>query len=378
MSSLYLVIFMLILLLLFLRARKKDLADPLILHTVSWCLVFVIGSFNYDKFYPLNNFFWYHWILWFSGFLISYCIVQFIKKRKKNVVIYKSLPNYSKILYIITIAFFVLTVVQGLQGGYGNFLMNLRLSFIFKTNFLLQPFFFLFTFIWPLFLYEGLVFSNKKNIKALIFFLLVYTLASGGKFGILMTVSAVLLIFHQRKLIKKKHLVYVGVLSATAIIIMGIFREHNEDSAIGYIYAPSVAFQELQYESASIHFGHESLRFFYSAFKSLGLSEVAPPEDFYEYVNVPQMINVFTSMRPFYVDFGSYGVLIGGGLFGFFFTYCYRGYQNKELFGSVLYYGFAFAIVSAVFADLLFLNLSLVFRTILITSFLFIFNRKTF
>lgn len=371
------VLLLLCFLLIFLFFKGKDFADPLVLHTLSWFLVFLVGYFNYDKFYPLTDFFWDHWLLWFFGFLLGYLLVR-PKKDNFKVVKYKNLPQYSKLLNCITVVFFVFTIVEGMTGGYGNFLMNLRLSFIYKTSLLLSPFFFLFTFIWPLFLYEGLVFSNKYNIRALIYFLLVYTLASGGKFGILMTVSAALLIFHQRKLIKKKHIIIVGGISLFAIFLMNIFREHEEDSLISYIYAPSVAFQELRYENANIYWGHETLRFFYSAFNTLGFSEIKPPEDFYEFVSVPVMTNVFTVMRPFYMDFGTGGVFIGGILYGLFFSYCYKGYLNNKIIGSTLYFGFGFAIISVAFADLLFLNLSLIFRTLIISFILFIFNRKTF
>ncbi|AQX04978.1 hypothetical protein BAX97_16930 [Elizabethkingia meningoseptica] len=377
MNDLLWVIFLLCLfLLLNIKLFKKRFSDPIVLHTSAWIIVFIIGIFNYDKYYRLNSFFWQCWSLWFVFFAIGYYIINpkvILNFKKIN---YVALPNYYFGLNIISFIFFILTIQQGLQGGYGNFMMNLRLSFILKTNTLLQPFFFLFTFIWPVFLYEGVVYKNKKNLIASIIFLLIYTLASGGKFGILMTVSAIVLIFNQRKRIKKKYLLIILGASMVLIGIMSIMREQSEDAFSAYTYAPLIAFQSLE-NTSGIHWGHETFRFFYSAFNTLGLSDTPPPEDFYDYIMTPVFINVYTVMRPFYVDFGINGIIFGALFYGLFFSYCYKGYLKGRLIQSSLYFGFAFAIVSVPFADLLFLNLSLVFRTIIICLLIFIsINRK--
>lgn len=342
------------------------------LHTVAWLIVFVVGVFNYDKFDELNSFFWDSWLLWFVFFAVGYYLIYPKRVKKKTRKIdYVPLPNYSVFLNLINLIFFILTIQQGLQGGYGNFLINLRLSFIFKTNHLIQPFFFLFTFIWPLFLYEGVVFKNKKNLVSLIMFLLIYTFASGGNFGILMTISALLLILNHRKKIKKKYVISIASVSVLGVILISAFRGHTEDSLSVYLYAPLIAYQSVESTYNEI-WGHETMRFFYSTFNTLGISDIKPPEDFYEYIMTPIMVNVYTVMRPFYSDFGNIGIVFGGLSYGLFYGYCYKGYLKGSLLQSSLYFGFAFAVLCVPFADLLFLNLSLVFRTIVINTVIFI------
>lgn len=377
MDNLISAIVFLIILLFFNFKLKRALSDPLVLHSITWLFVFIVGYFNYDVFYALNSFFWNSWILWFISFFIGY--IFFLPKKvvgKIKRIEYNSLPNYSFFLNLVTLAFFILTIVQGLSAGYGSFLMNLRLSFIFKTNTILQPFFFLFTLLWPLMLYEGVVYKNKKNLISLVIFSLVYTLASGGKFGILMTFSTLLLIINHRKKINKKYIFISLSVITLLIVLMSVFREHGESTFIAYTYAPLVAYQTIE-GSHSIIYGHESFRFFYSMFHTLGIIDVQPPEDFYEYIMTPIMVNVYTALRPFYSDFGYVGVLLGGLVYGLFFGYCYKGYLKGKLVQSSLYFGYAFAIVSIPFADLLFLNLSLVFRTLIIILLIFItVNRK--
>lgn len=374
-NLLYGIVFLGIFLLINLK-NKRGFTDPLILHTIAWLLVFLIGYFNYSKFSPLGDFFWKSWLLWFSSFSIGY-YVFFFKGNKEKVIEYESLPNYSFFLNILTLAFFSLTIVQGLTGSYGNFLMNLRLSFILKTNNLLQPFFYLFTFIWPLFLYEGVVYKNKKNIYALILYCLVYTLASGGKFGVLMTFSAVFLIFSHRASIKRKYIVYGGIISVVLIALINLFRAQQEEgSFLIYSYAPLVAYGNIV-DIQTHNWGHETFRFFYSMFYTIGVLDVQPPNDFYDYTTTPFLVNVYTALRPFYVDFGLTGVLFGGLVYGLFFGYCYKGYLKGKLVQSALYFGFAFTIISIPFSDLLFLNISLIIRTLIILLILFVtVNRK--
>lgn len=375
-NLLYAIIF-LVFFLIFNLKFKKSFSDPLILHTLTWLLVFIIGYFNYSDFYELNSFFWNSWLIWFSSFGLGYFLFNFRRKnRKVKIIDYVSIPDYSFFLNCITFVFFILTIVQGFTGGYGNFLMNLRLSFIFKTNTLLQPFLILFTFIWPMFLYEGVVYKNKKNLTSLILFTLVYTLASGGKFGILMVFSALFFILSHRKKIKKKFVILIASFGIGLIILMSFFREHVESSFVAYSYAPLVAYQSIE-NFHNIIWGHETFRFFYSMFYSLGLLDVKPPEDFYEYIMTPVMVNVYTAMRPFYSDFGFIGVFFGGLSYGLFFGYCYKGYLEGKLIQSALYFGYAFAIISIPFADLLFLNLSLILRSLIVILIVFVtINRK--
>ena len=68
-----------------------------------------------------------------------------------------------------------------------------------------------------------------------------------------------------------------------------------------------------------------------------------------------------------------FGIVFGGLVYGAFFGYAYRGYLKGKLIQSGLYMGYAFTIVSIPFSDLLFLNLSLVFRTIIVFAIIYIF-----
>lgn len=375
-NILYAILFLTFVLLINLR-MKKSLSDPMILHAIVWLIIFIIGYNNYEDFYKLEPFFWKSWILWFCGFSVGYYFFNPGKSLKKvKIIDYNPLPNYSLFIYALSILFLVLTIVQGMTGDYGGFLINLRLSFVFKTNTFLQPFFVLFTFLWPLLLYEGVVYKNKKNLLALLSYMSVYTLASGGKFGVLMTFSALLLVLNHRRTIKKKQIVLFSIIGGAFMVLISLFRDSDSNAFLAYSYSPLVAYQSIEGQHNQI-FGHETLRFFYSMFNALGLDDTPPPPDFYDYIMTPLYVNVYTAFRPFYSDFGFLGVLLGGLCYGLFFGYNYKGYVQGKLLQSGLYIGYAFAIISIPFSDLLFLNLSLIFRTIIVFTVIFIiFNNR--
>lgn len=378
MNNLHYAIIFLSIFIIFNFLLRRSLSEPIMLHALIWLIIFIVGYNVYAEFYPLGSFFWKSWMLWFGAFSFGYYLFNFRKNRRKiRVKFYRPLPNYSLFIYMISIIFLGLTIYQGLTGPYGSFIMNLRLSFIFKTNIILQPFFFLFTLLWPLLLYEGVVYQNKKNLMALIVYMLVYTLASGGKFGLLMTFAALLLIFNHREPIKKTQSIIYGSIGLSLIIFLGALRGGGTESLFAYTYAPLVAYETIE-NTFNKYFGYETFRFFYSAFYSLGITKLTPPEDFYEYVMTPTYVNVYTAFRPFYSDFGLSGVFMGGMAYGMFYGFTYKGYLKGKLLSSGLYMGYAFAIISVPFSDLLFLNLSLIFRTILVFILIYIFiNYKT-
>ena len=118
------------------------------------------------------------------------------------------------------------------------------------------------------------------------------------------------------------------------MMFMHFFRASSDDSTTLYqvisiyLYSPIVALGNLS--PSTEFFGMETFRFFYALFYSFSISNIEPIKVISEYVNIPFPTNVYTIMRPYYNDFGLFGVFLGSIFFSLFFGYIFK--INKKLF----------------------------------------------
>lgn len=75
-------------------------------------------------------------------------------------------------------------------------------------------------------------------------------------------------------------------------------------------------------------------------------------------IAVPFWTNVYTVMRPFWLDFGMAGVAVGAAVFGVLFGSLHRLAQAGRQWALMSYAGLAIVLVGQFFDDLLFTTLA--------------------
>ncbi len=125
----------------------------------------------------------------------------------------------------------------------------------------------------------------------------------------------------------------------------------------GYTYSPLVAFGYLREAAIDTPFGAHVFRLAYVLYDAV-LGGAKPVGSLQSMIAVPVWTNVYTIMRPFWLDFGLPGVVAGAAVFGILFGGLYRLAQAGRQWALMLYAGLAIVIVGQFFEDLLFTTLA--------------------
>jgi len=346
--------------------RRFSIYSPLVISSIVWFFVFIVGLFFNDRFYPLTDKVFIAWLIWFlvSGafYFVSY------PARKNNKILSeenKKIPfNYSVLLYFI-IAWLVYKIWYLGNNGSEHFFLNLRLSSTgaegFESIGLLEQFYPL---IFSLFLFEH-VHGRKDNQKLrflLWLWMILYGIAVMGKFAILTPILSWLFIRGINKKIHRNDVVIILTFTVIIMMILHFVRSGSEDESTVYdvialyIYSPLVALNYLDVDGGS-QFGVNVFRLIYAIGRFVGF-DVMPIEVILPYVSVPELTNVYTVMYPFYYDFNLFGVAFGASIYGVIFSllYYFSYYGNK--ISIALFSGLSIILIGQFIGELLFSTLA--------------------
>jgi oligosaccharide repeat unit polymerase len=211
--------------------------------------------------------------------------------------------------------------------------------------------------------------------------MLVYAVATMGKFAVLTPVLAWVVIQGVQGRLPVKKLVLLGCGTFFLMMAAHFVRAGSADDGTTildvlavYIYSPIVALGYM--DIPSVHqWGSHVFRFFYAVGASLGvLSE--PVDVILPYVNIPNLTNVYTVIQPFYHDFSLAGVAIGAVVYGVFFSVLFFFACRGRGFFLVLYSGLAIALFGQFFGELFFMMFSGYLQIFLVLLFIFAISKK--
>lgn len=114
------------------------------------------------------------------------------------------------------------------------------------------------------------------------------------------------------------------------------FSDVNESFLVTYIVSNLCAFDTLT-PCSSLHFGENTFRIFYAIAYKTGLSGIEPIDAMLKWIEKPIETNTYTTLYPFYVDFGIGGVIIFSLLTGFFYGWLFKKAQNGSNFHITIY-----------------------------------------
>ena len=205
---------------------------------------------------------------------------------------------------------------------------------------------------------------SKYKVWFVIFANLMVSLVIAEKGSILYLLTVLIYILYLRKKINLKQIAYVGIITLGLFWGMNILRawETGSHSSFGdflalYTLSPSVAFDQLRPDIAG-YFGLNTFPAFYILINLLTGSHYPIVSKLKDFVDVPNHVNVYTIMQPFYQDWGILGVFIFACIFGFICGVVYKKTFGTSLIWNCYYIHLYYIIVTGFFQDNFFISIS--------------------
>lgn len=182
------------------------------------------------------------------------------------------------------------------------------------------------------------------------------------KGGILLVVFCVIFILFQRKLIKVRTIVFIGLLVVFLSWGFNLLRTEREEgdsdtSLFGfismYLLSPPVAYCTLAKEIVQ-QFGVHTFPMVYLFLNRFTGTSFMIYERTQDFVFVPISTNVYTIFQPFYMDFGQMGIAIFAIFYGAMTGWAYHAMRNGSAFGRCIYTYMAYVLALQFFQEYIF------------------------
>lgn len=352
--------------------RKLSIYSPLVISSIVWGMVYLSSISFESSYYDINEITFVSWLIWYLGSSFFYYLLHPINYSKyKHSFTFRQIKfNYSYLL-IFTILFLAYKIWHIGNYGPSHFLLNLRIS----SNGLddseqLGLLLTIYPLIFSLFIFENINRTSDNNLVIFLLWILMlmYALATMGKFALLTPVLSWLLIRGISNRLKTKIIVFTLLTSLLIVTSMHFLRAGDDHISTFseffglYIYSPLVAFGYADIPNSQ--FGGNTFRFIYAVGSQFGLS-TKPIDLILPYTATPILTNVYTAMFPFYTDFKFIGVAAGSMAYGILYGTLFNLTKLKTTFFLSVYAALSMALVGQFFGELLFSTLSMHIQTIL-------------
>lgn len=342
---------------------------PSVLASGIWLVSLLAYSWIDHGLHPLTNETCSIITYWLALFCIpSWCVQSvYIKPIFKDIRTSVTARDIYYYLSLCTLPLMIFSVLLVVARSGGNPFSALRDANVSEDNGIRTTGFFVI--FWMVSYIMELQVVSKENLGRviLLFFInLFYAFISMGKmnFMILFLASAIILTRH--KILKIWHLVIGGVLLMFLFVgiqtIRGSYTTPKKFAALYLTSSLGNLNTNLKPESAE-HWGENTFRLFY-AFKSAidgGRTKPIDPVLEFERVEVGEFVfgsNTYTTLYPFYKDFGKTGIMVFAIILGLMFGYLFKTSEDNSDFALVLYAILAGTIVMQFIGDTFFTVLS--------------------
>ncbi|MBK8166324.1 MAG: oligosaccharide repeat unit polymerase [bacterium] len=347
------------------RVRGASLWSPLSLNVGVWAMVFVSGLLFGGRFYPLSERAFEAWLTWFATSSLIYLLFTACggpptggQKRM--------IPLHYTPLLVLLLAWLAYDIRSIGLTGPAHFFFNLRFDAAQNIGFarlgLLDR---LYPWAFALFVFEQVNAGAGNRVRRNLLWavLLLYAVATMAKFGLLTPVLAWAIIKGVRGTLPRRRLLLAGPVLLALMVAFQFLRDVKGEpfslvKIFGvYTYSPLVAFGYMREAPLEAPFGAHVFRLVYVLYDAI-LGGGEPVSSLQPMIAVPFWTNVYTVMRPFWLDFGMAGVAVGAAVFGVLFGSLHRLAQAGRQWALMSYAGLAIVLVGQFFDDLLFTTLA--------------------
>lgn len=306
-----------------------------------------------------------YWLVFFC--VPAWCVQSvYIKPVFKDVRTNVTARDIYYYFSLCTLPLMIVAVMMVLTRSGGNPFSALRDANVAETNGIRTTGFFVI--FWMVSYIMELHVVSKENLGRVILLFIInlfYAFISMGKMNFMILFLASAIILTRRKIVKLWHLVIGGVVLLFLFVgiqtIRGSYTTPKHFTAL-YLTSSLGNFNtNLQPESAA-HFGENTFRLYYAVKYALDgrTAPVDPVLDF-KRVDVGEFTygsNTYTTLYPFYKDFGQTGVMVFAVILGLLFGYLFKTSEDGSDFSLVLYAILAGTIVMQFIGDTFFTVLS--------------------
>lgn len=219
-------------------------------------------------------------------------------------------------------------------------------------------------------LFFALIYFKNKKLIVLIFILnFMYVLVTMSKTSLLYVLLTPLFILYHKQIIKKKHLLYSAVIFFLLTFVFQSLRMGSSDEGdlqtvetgdflSMYLMTSGVAFDYYATPFSAPSFGANTFRFFYAIGYPLGICE-EPINTILPFVSVPEVVNTYTTLYPFYTDFGIIGIIVFAIIYGIGYGYLYKKAMTGSKIGLIMYAIFLTFLFLEFIGEFIFTNMSM-------------------
>lgn len=372
-------------LILGLACSKNNIFSPSTLTPTIWLFVLVCYLILGEGVYILSPNLYLCLFIWISGICTSSLVFQSATYHDPN--LNKPSETIRNIYLIISVIFlfklYKFASVAITNGSTGYIPLDLRLAALGLGSGFNEPFGGFFVLIWQTsFILELLCYDKNKKWRLLVASscFLLFGIVTMAKITFLNFFVIGCSILYFKKIVNLKHILSGLCILALFFIILQVLRmslklsDINNSIIVTYVISNLTAFDSLSPCSAE-HFGENTFRIIYAIFYKLGISSVEPIDTILNWVEKPIQTNTYTTMYPFYVDFG----IIGITFFSILMGSCYGWLFKKAQMGSNFYIAFYPIILNVIImqyaADQFFINLTTNIKLFFILAVPFLFTK---
>ncbi len=319
--------------------------------------------------HPLNTNTVWAVSLWLLGFCFAAWTAQSIYIQPTFLNIKSSVPARDIYYYftLCTIPIMFLWVSIIIARGGGNPFSALRDANVAEVRGIrTAAFFVLFWMVSYIMELQVVSRANIRRVLVLFFANFFYAFVSMGKMNFMILFLATAIILTERKIIRLWHLVLAfGILLVFFVGIQkmrGSYTNPRHFTALYLTTSLANLDQNVKPKTAE-HPAENSFRLFYAIRSSIddGKTDVVDPILDFKWVkigNLKYYSNTYTTIYPFYKDFGLVGVIIFALLLGWIFGYLFKTAEDGSQFSFVLYAILAGTVVMQFIGDTFFMVLS--------------------
>ena len=349
-------------------ARRRWYA-PSVLASGVWLVSLVAYSWIDHGLHPLTNETCSMITYWLALFCIPCWCVQsvYIKPLFKDIRTSVTARDIYYYLTLFTLPLMVFSVLLVVARSGGNPFSALRDANVAEDNGIRTTGFFVI--FWMVSYIMELQVVSKKNLGRVVLLFLVnlfYAFISMGKMNFMILFLASAIILTRQKILKLWHLAIGGIVMIFLFVgiqtIRGSFTTPKKFAALYLTSSLGNLNTNLKPESAE-HWGENTFRLFYALKSSMdgGLTKPVDPILEFKRVEVGEFVfgsNTYTTLYPFYKDFGKTGVMVFAVILGLLFGYLFKTSEDNSDFALVFYAILVGSIVMQFIGDTFFTVLS--------------------